>query len=270
MRFRTTILVSVLAAFAIGSAAMAQQDAIIWLAFSKVNSGMMDEAVALTMADKELNDGLMADGAVLDWGIATRATHLPGETNNFVQWTVLPSWEHIDPWVGAVMAKMRSMDPDEAAAMEEKAASIFAAGSHSDVVSNARSWFGSEDAQVRYIYVGEFYAHPGKEDALTEIYDSIIPAISTKLAEEGHLAGFGMHTPSLHTGDGWTHTSYYSLTSLAAVDRLHEEIGKALTPELAEKAVAVHDVARHRDSLWLVLHHGAGGGAEAAGDSAGR
>ncbi len=273
MKYRKTVLALTLLALAASAATaplFAQQKGITWLAFSKVNSGMMDEAMRFVhQEDKAFYDGLMADGTIAGWGIATRASHLPDDPNNYVHWVVLPSWEHVDKWVAAAIGVMESQTPEKKAELQEWADKIFASGSHSDVVVEAWNWTGSGEAKPRYVYVGEFFANPGREAAFTELYKSIVPPIGQKLMDEGHLAGFGLHTPSLHTGDGWTHTSYLLLTGLKAVDRYHEEARKALTPEVMQKVVAAHDVARHRDSLWMILHLGGaeGGGPTEAGGS---
>ncbi len=270
MRNRKTALVLALAALAAIAAsiasppAAAQRKGITWLAFSKVSSGMMDEAMRFVhQEDKEFYDGLMADGTISGWGIATRASHLPDDPNNYVHWVALPDWEHVDKWVAAAIRVMQSQTPEEKEELQAWADKIWAPGSHTDVVAEAWDW-GPGGAPPRYVYVGEFFAKPGQEAAFTELYKSIVPPIGEKLMGEGLLAGFGLHTPSLHTGDGWTHTSYLLLTSLKAVDRYHEEALQALTPEVREKLVGAHDVARHRDSVWMILHLGGSGGGDGA------
>ncbi len=266
MRYRNAILTLALLAVvasAPAAPAVAQQKGITWLAFSKVNSGMVDEAVQFNLEEnKEFYDGLLADGTIVGWGIGTRASHRPDDANNYVHWVVLPDWAHVDAWVAAAVQLMASQTPEKRAALQERADKIFAAGSHSDVVTDSLSWIGSGDVPPRYVYVGEFFAYPGSEGKLTDIYKAVVPAIGQKLMDEGLASGFGLHTPSLHTGDGWTHSSYLLLTGLEAIDRYHAEARTAVTPEVAEKLLAAHDVARHRDSLWMILHLGGSGGGE--------
>lgn len=256
MKLRNVIVGAVLLALALVSAGSAQTSSLTWLAQSKVKSGMLDDAVALALEEQAFYDGLMADGTILAWGLATRATHRPGDPNNFTQFVVLPDWEHVDHWATKTMQMMMSRSPEDSAALEERAAKIFVEDSHSDIVTESASWFGAGDARPRYVYVGEFFANPGHEAEMTELYNSLIVPIGKKLIEEGLLAGFGLDTPSLHTGDGWTHSTVYQFTGLGGVDRLHEEIGKSITPEIAARLTAAHDAARHRDDLWMILHMG--------------
>lgn len=268
MRHRCGVLFVLLLALAVGPA-VAQQKGLTWLAFSKVNTGMVEEAVAFTLEDREFYDGLMADGTIFGWGLGTRVSHRPDDGYNFVQWVVLADWKAVDKWVAAFGQVLRSRSAEERDALEARAEKIFAPGSHSDIVAEDLSWSDSGGARPRYVYVGEFFAHPGQEGALTDLYKSLVPPVGQKLIAEGLLAGFGLHTPSLHTGDGWTHTSYLLMTSLGAIDRYHEEITKALTPEVVEKLYAAHDVARHRDSVWMILHLGGGGGSAEGGGEGG-
>jgi hypothetical protein len=256
MKLRNVIVAAALLALAFGSAGSAQSSSLTWLAQSKVKTGMVDDAVALALEEQEFYDGLIADGTIIAWGLATRVTHRPGDTYNFTQFVVVPNWEHVDQWASKTMQTMMSRGPEEAAALEERAAKIFVEDSHSDIVTESTSWFGTGDARPRYVYVGEFFANPGHENEMTELYNSLLVPIGKQLIEEGLLAGFGLDTPSLHTGDGWTHSTVYQFTSLAGVDRLHEEIGKAVTPETAARLTAAHDAARHRDDLWMILHMG--------------
>lgn len=269
MKLRGTVLALLIVTLAASPAAIAQQKAMVWLALSKVNSGMLDDAVGFVLEDKDFMDGLMADRTIYAWGIATRVSHVPGEQHNFVQYVVLPDWEHVDTWAQAAIARMRSQSPEKASENQARFEKIFAAGSHSDIVMESNSWQASGGAPSRYVYTSEFYAHPGRGDDLTEVYHSVIPPIGKKLIEEGLVTGFGLDTPSLHNGDGWTHTAVYFLTGLEAVDRLHEEIDKAMTPELAEKTSELHDVARHRDSVWMLLHEGSGTSEAADSDETG-
>lgn len=260
MRFKGTVLALLIVTLAASSAAVAQQKAMVWLALSKVNSGMLDDAVGYVLEDKDFMNGLMADGTIYTWGVATRVSHVPGEQHNFVEYVVLPDWEHVDTWAQAAIARMRSQSPEEAAENQAKFEKIFAAGSHSDIVMDSNSWQASGGPPPRYVYASEFYANSGRGGDLTELYHSVIPPIGKKLIEEGLVSGFGLDTPSLHNGDGWTHTAVYFLTGLKAVDRLHQEIENAMTPELAKKAAEMHDFPRHRDSVWMLLHQGGGTG----------
>ena len=69
------------------TAAIAQDDGprpLTWIAYSKVQPGKTADAVAFTLEEADLLDGLMADGTVLSWGLATPVNHRPGQ-----------SWNHI-------------------------------------------------------------------------------------------------------------------------------------------------------------------------------
>lgn len=266
MRLTKAVFLFTCLAFATGSLATADQRGVTWLAFSTVNPGMSEDAVAYVREDEAVINELMADGTILGWGLATRASHLPGDPDNFVQWVTLPNWDSVDKWVGRVFQMMSSKSPEEMAAAQEKASEIFVEGSHHDIVADDLSWGSPESG--RYIYVGQHYA--GDSAGFMELYLRVVQPIGEKLVADGLVNAFGIHSPSLHTGDGWTHTTWMLLPGLAAIDAYHEAIRAALTPETMAEVDGVTDMNRHQDSLWMVLHSGGGGGsaddAEVDGD----
>ncbi len=255
-------------------AAADSHSAVTWIAYSQVNSGMTQEAVEVTLMDKDFYDGLLADGTALSWGIMTPINHFPGEPTNHAVWVTLPSFAHVGKWSDAFFSHSMSRSEEEREELEKRFAEIFVAGSHWDAVHNSmHRVVGSGETPPRFLMIGSWSAKPGHDADVTALYMDLIPGVADPLVASGDLASYGMVMPALHGPDPYTHHGWYALSDLAAVDKLQAGIGQALAAMSAEKTARMWetmDAASHVDQIWMILHLGGtpgAGGAEAGGEA---
>ena len=254
------VLLAVLFAL-VCSPAMAQEDErgpITWIAFSKVQPGQTQAAVAAELKDKEFMDGLVADGTILSWGMATPINHFPDDEWNHVQWVTVASWDHIEKWFGAVMGLFASLGAEEMAAREAAGKEIFVEGSHFDQVVRHMVWEDPpEDAPLpKYLYFAHFNAAEGQEESLSKLVKELVVPTIGGLQESGDMGAMGMYTSELHGTTDASHTIWYALPSLGAVDKMQAAFAEAGSSAVNAWAQSVFDLDTHYDQIWLILHLG--------------
>jgi len=256
MRRAGIILMLTLLAAAMPAAA--QDDAkgpLTWIAFSEVNSGKMEAAVALAMENKELMDGLIADGTVLSWGVATPINHDPGDTWNYVEWVTLENWAKVDAWAGAVMGHMMGLDEATKAEMESKAKEVFVDGSHFDeVVRHAVIKLG--DAATRYFYIADFISgdDDDDDDGLTAFFEKIVVPMLDPMVADGTLTSYGLQVDELHRDRDWTHRFWYGLPSLGSIDAMTAGFAKGMDPMAMAWAESAFSGKGHYDKVLMILY----------------
>jgi hypothetical protein len=236
---------------------------ITWLAYSKVKPGKTEDAVKLTLEDKAVMDGLIADGTIQSWGLVTPINHSPGDTWNFAEWVTLEDWSKVDDWVGAVMGAMRSMDPETAKSRMERAMEIYVEGSHFDEVVRHAVYKIGDAGTTRYFYVAEFAAKEGVEKEMVEFFKTVVaPALDPMLAS-GTMSAYGMYAPELHLDVDWTFRIWYALPNLASLDKMTQAFAGLMSPGTEAWAKSVFATHGHYDKVALVLYNS---GAEAEGE----
>jgi hypothetical protein len=261
MKTLTGLLLAV--AIAVPAVVQAQDGAapLTWVAYTKVKPGKTQDWVKAGLKyDKPILDKLVAEGAVLTWGYAVRASHRPGYEWTHLTWVTCPDWAGIGKWMGASMAAMAARSPEENA---EAMASmeLEKGGSHFDEV--VRAGFASyPDAPVKFnfLYTGHFKTKPGKfADGTRAIEEAVIP-IGDELKAAGAISGYGLHLQELHGqhqpgGDAWTHRTWYSFADLGTLDKLQAAFRARVTGENTKTRAATFEFDAHTDELLVVLHH---------------
>ena len=238
--------------------AAAQEDGagpLTWFAFCKVKPGMTEAAVAFTLEDKELMDGLMADGTILSWGLATPINHTPGDLWNHVQWVTVADWSKVDDWVAAVMGRMEEMDEATRAENMQRAQQIYVEGSHFDEVVRHSVFSRGSGAVPRYFWNGEFTAKKGQEGAMVKLFKEAVAPLLDELVAEGAMTSYGVYSTELHLDVEWTHRFWYGLPGLAGIDAMKKKFGRLGTPAFEAWANAVFSDEGHYDKVVMVLHY---------------
>ena len=236
----------------------AQEDGagpLTWFAFSKVKPGKTEAAVAFTLEDKELMDGLIADGTVLSWGLATPINHTPGDLWNHVQWVTLADWSKVDDWVAAVFARMEEMDEATMAENMQRAQQIYVEGSHFDEVVRHSVFSRGSGAVPRYFWSGEFTAKKGQEGAMVKLFKEAVAPLLDELVAEGAMTSYGVYSTEIHLDVDWTHRFWYGLPDLAAIDKMTAAFGEGFTPALEAWAESIFEPEGHYDKVVMVLHY---------------
>jgi hypothetical protein len=238
--------------------AVAQDDAkgpITWIAFSKINSGKMEAAVGMAMENKAMMDGLVADGTILSWGLATPINHAPGDQWNYVEWVTVENWAKIDAWAGAVMQHMMSMDADRKAEKEAQGKEIWVEGSHFDeVVRNAVFKVG--EGNTRYFYIANFISSDDDDDddGMTAFFRSKVVPVLDEMVADGTMTAYGVQVGELHRERDWTHRFWYGLPGLGSIDTMTGAFAGAMDAEAMVWAESVFSGKGHYDKVLMVLH----------------
>lgn len=256
-----SIVLTMLAVAALAPAASAQQDEpgpLTWIAFSKVKSGKTQDAVQMTLEAQEFMDGMMADGTILGWGLATPVHHFPDDNWNHLEWVNVPSWEKVGVWSDAVVQYFQGLGEDELQARQQRAEEIYEAGSHWDSVTRSLIFkpAGQGAAPPRYFAAGTFTAKPGQDAAAVQWIKDFVAPIADELQAEGVIGAYGLTTPELHGNDDWTHRVWYALPDLGSLDKLQTAIVAAFGPGQKAQAAATFDPANHEDRILMILHWG--------------
>lgn len=250
-------------ALAAAAPAIAQDDGpgvLTWIAYSKTRPNQTEAAMAMLMEDKAFMDGLMADGTILGWGVATPINHSPGDLWNFIQWVHVEDWTKADAWVNASIAKMQAEDEVKRKAMQARFAEIFVEGSHFDEVvrHDVARFSGGGATPPRYLYSAEFAAQPGKEGDLVSFFKTHVTPVVDDLVENGTLTGYGVYSPELHLDVEWTHRFWYALPDLGKMDAMLEAFG-GMSEAQGALASSIFESEGHHDKVLLILHLGTPG-----------
>ena len=228
-----------------------------WMAFSSLAEGKSGaEGMGQVMQEKELMDGLLADGVINGWGIAVPATHRPESRANFLEWVAVEDWGKVDQWVGRVLANQQSMEPEEAESQKKAFMETFEAGSHFDeVVRNAilRSAASPEDMEKTGVfYVSSYTARDGQGDAFLDLAESRAVPIADRLVEEGVAIAYGLHVPEVHGVEGWTHRLWWALPNLEGIGKLKEAFSKA-GDDLRNRVDELTVPGSHFDTIYISM-----------------
>lgn len=231
---------------------------ITWIGLSKVQPGKTEAAVQMELKDKAFMDGMLADGTILSWGVATQINHFADDDANHVQWVTVANWEKIGDWFGAVMGLFQSLGAEEMAAREAAGKEIYVEGSHYDQVVRHLVFDQPADgnAQPQFIYFGRFNAKPGQGEGIVNLFKEFVVPTLNELQDSGDMGAFGLYTPELHDDSAWSHTAWYVLPDLAAVDTMQAAFRSKGGPAVNAWAESVFDLESHEDQIYLILHIG--------------
>jgi hypothetical protein len=252
---RKTAILALLVTFVAIPAVAQEEDKgpLTWVAFSQLNPGKTEDAVKLAMENKEFMDGLVADGTILSWGMATPINHFPDDTWNFVEWVNVANWAKVDEWFGRFMAHMQSIDEETMKSMQERGREIYVEGSHFDeIVRNHVFAAGEGETAMRFMYAAMFNAKDDK--AMVKFFkEAVVPALDEMVAD-GTMTGYGIQSREIHVDSDWTHRFWYGLPGLASIDKMTAKFGEAMSPAVQGWAETVFKSKGHYDKVLMILH----------------
>lgn len=254
------ILTGLLVALAVGVPAAAQESMpLTWVAYTRVKPGKTQDWVKAGLKyDKAILDPLVAEGSILGWGYAVRATHRPDYEWNVLTWVNAPNWAGIGKWMNATMQAMQARSAEENAEVMAMFSELEEEGSHFDEVVRA-GFANSNGERPNFIYAGQFTAKPGMGSTATALFEEAIGPIGEKLLAAGTLNGYGLHLQELHgqhqpDEGAWSHRAWYSFAELGALDALQAEFQAVQTSEFNARRAETFDFSAHHDDLLVVLH----------------
>jgi hypothetical protein len=252
-----------------GPAALAQAEAeqmkpLTWLSFEMAAPGSNDDLIRLRVEDTgPMLDGLMESGTLASWGIAIPITHSLDDTWNHVVWATMSDWSKVSALQAGFEGLFRSRTPEQAASVEKAYRAAVVEGSHHDAIVRHLKFGASADApKPRYLMISRWRANPGKDQQLAALYEEIAAPVMEKLLAAGTISGFGMYVSEIHTGAEWTHTSWYSMAELSAIDAMDAELQSAIGPLDMQRWQDASDWSGHRDQVLMIVHTGGPDGEE--------
>ena len=103
------------------------------------------------------------------------------------------------------------------------------------------------------IYVADFTVKPGKNADFMDLVKKYDAPVFDQLLKDGVIMAWGVDVPVLHTAGGSTHSFWWAMPNVGALDKVFaalEEMEKKHAGEgIEEKFLAAVDVSKHGDLL---------------------
>ncbi len=122
------------------------------------------------------------------------------------------------------------------------------------------------------IYVADFTVKPGKSADFMDLVKKYDAPVFDQLIKDGVVMAWGVDVPVLHTAGGSTHSFWWAMPNVGALDKVSaalEEMHKKMAADgVEEKFLAAVDISKHSDMLFREIITGSGS-AQPANDSGG-
>ena len=268
MNTRTMGLVLVALLLLPGAMLAEDQQAYTWVSFLKQKQGEGDALTKLLIEqDSAIFDALVDSGEALEWGIALPVIHDGKDPYSHAEWITFSSWAGVDSFMGRFMERQMSMSEEERKAMTESYEAAVMPGSHADAIHRVAHSGSGEPGRPGYIMFSTYKAKFGKGPDASKLWKELAQPVYEQLATDGQILSYGLFVPEIHRGQGWTHASWYTTTSLAARDVVSKAFDEAEAARSEEENAAImsrfvenFEPDAHTDQILLVVHHKAGGG----------
>lgn len=248
----------------------AQDDTLplLWVSYVAAQPGKSNQlSTHLATSSEELYAGLIADGYVLNRGVAQAVNHFPSDDWTHLEWVNFRDWAAVGEFANRFIAAQRAMSDEEQAADAAKWAELVVPGSHHDEVVQTFS-LAAGAGRPGYIAVSYFDAKPMAEDQVKGLYDKWRAPMMDQLMADGAILGHGAFAKALHgSGSGWEIGSWFSMADLAGMDAVMKADTETNAARSAEDMAAfmaevggVMDLAggNHSDRILVVIHYQAG------------
>jgi hypothetical protein len=260
------ILSAACAALALLAAPVMAQDApksYVWISFIKAKPGQGDALIgAMIKEDSKIFDALVDGGQANDWGVAMPVFHDGKDPYSHVEWISFNGWAGADAFMTKFMESRRAMSAEQNKAMSERWESLVEPGSHADLVVEGLHVGKGAARAAAYIDLGYFQPKEGRFGDMREAYMEYAAPVYDKLVADGTIINYGLATPAVHRGQGWSFMTWSMLENLAAldaVDAAFDAAGAARSAEerkaMQERMAANSDWSGHSDQVLVVAHH---------------
>jgi len=266
---RTASTLALVALLLVPGAVMAQdQPAYIWINQIKAQPGQGDALIQMWLEeDSKVLNPLVDSGQALGWGVALPVAHAGNDPYSHVQWISFAGWAGVDAFMAKFMESQQGKSEEEKTAMAEKWQSVVVAGSHSDMINRSVHLGSGAPGSGGYINLGYYTAKPGKMSDAKKFYDDVAVPVYEQLVADGKIFNYGLHVPTVHLGESWTHMGWYWSADLAARDAVSAAFDAAEEARsedenkgIGERWAETFNPEGHTDQILMVVHHYAGGG----------
>jgi hypothetical protein len=249
-------------AAALPAAAQATGEPISWLINVTVKPGKsMDLEKAAQKYDKPVFDKLLADGAISSYGLAHQLIGPPGDS--YMYWVTASDWSAMGKVEKAFEDHYKALKPEEAKASMEAFIGATEPEKESSGVARHIVFQGTPGAKPGYLMRHVYKVKPGKGSEAVKMYKQYDAPVYQKLLEAGVITGYGLAVPDMHTGAGWTHTSWITFTDMSNMDAINKAFddadkanGEELNQLLQKAWLGMNDTDSHYDSLMKITMYG--------------
>jgi len=241
MRTRMVVALALALVFAAGAAA---QEAlpVIYIADFHVHPGKEgDFRDVVNKYHMPAFDKLIADGAVLAWGIDVPVLHTPGgATHTF--WWACPNMAGMDKAMAGIAELSKKIDDGGDRARYSASIDL---SKHVDyllrdvVVGNGPNQ-PAADAKP-YLWLTLVRVQPGKSDEFRKLWEQYFKPVYDKLAADGAIHSYALGTQEAVRTDFFTHYVAISLPNLAARDK----VNAAFEADRAARTAADRSIIMH-------------------------
>jgi hypothetical protein len=241
---------------------------ITWISYLQSQVGKSNALTQHLAEDgAKIYDGLMADGHVLDWGVAMPVNHFADDDWNVTEWVTFRDWAAMDAFMGAFMGMQMAKSPEQMMAEQEKWLSLVVPGSHYDEIFE-HLVVAPGEAPPAYLDLSFFPVKLGQSGAIKKLWVENAKPTLDELQAAGTVRGFGMAVSKIHAANTPASIMFWTalpgLGSLDAMEVAMDAADKARGEEaqkaLMEAFMSKVDLAGHSDRILIVTHNGGGGG----------
>lgn len=259
---KRVVSLALLAALALPLTALAESheeaappQPVIWVSFLKAAASGQELVENIIKEDAGLWGELLAEGKILEWGVAQPVVHSGEDRYDVAEWATFADWGAMDAFVAGFMAKQAAKSPEEMKASQEAYMSVVVPGSHYDHVHQS-IYAATNGQRPGYLSLGFQKAHPGKDGALVEIWMEHAKPMFEQLMSDGAIQGFGLFTQAMHGDHTWTHGSWMTMPGLAGMDAVNKAFaGLQHNEEAMTGFMSAVDWEAHWDELLAVVHY---------------
>lgn len=241
MRTRIVCALALALVFAAGAAA---QEAlpVIYIADFHVQPGKEGDFLdVVTKYHSPMFDKLIADGAVLAWGVDVPLLHSPGGASHTLWWACpnMAGMDKVNAAIGELTSKMAE-DGSRARFMGTIDLSKHVDYLLRDLVVGDGPNRPAADAKP-YLWLTLVRVQPGKSDEFRKVWEEYFKPVYDKLAADGAIHSYALGTQEAVRTDFFTHYVAVSLPNLAARDK----VSAAFEADRAARTAADRSIIMH-------------------------
>jgi len=261
MHKRIILALALAGVFAAGAAAQ-QFQPVDYVADFTVRPGMEEQFMALIKKyDEPLFEKLMAEGAVLAWGVDTPLLHSPGAPTHSIWWSCAEMSGHDKVFAAFAELVKKNKEEIEAArkarrpvpkTLEQEFLEVFDLANHKDWLFRSIivgfSQAPPPAGALPYSWITITKVLPGKSEEYRKLWEEYNKPVYEKLLAAGSINAYGLGVEEARTSGDFTHFTWVSLPNLAARDTVRDAIqADRQARSAADRSIITHSFVNVTD-----------------------
>jgi hypothetical protein len=207
--------------------------------------------------DKPVLDGLMAEGAVLAWGLDTTVIYRE-DGNNFLWWFVTPDYAGMDKVFAAMDKVEASITPEDMATMLE---AVNLSKRHDHIMRSIHvNVSDTPPAAPPYTNYASVKVMPGHGSDYLKVFQKYDAPVLDALVADGTIYGYGVDREDFHTEAPQWRFVWIVVPNMAAWDKVDAAFAadrEKMSP--AERSIMEHsfrditEAGNHRDYFFRTV-----------------